>query len=36
MMGYGIANMQLYRLPPSSLAPGHFRAQAISYVTAGA
>lgn len=35
MMGYGIANMQLYRFAAVELAPGHFRAQAISYVTAG-
>src|SRR5260370_27600534 len=34
-MGYGIANMQLYRFAAVELAPGHFRAQAISYVTAG-
>lgn len=35
MMGYGVANMQLYRFAAVELAPGHFRAQAISYVTAG-
>ncbi|MEA2852805.1 MAG: hypothetical protein QOE02_2824, partial [Rhodospirillaceae bacterium] len=34
-LGYGIANMQLYRFAAVELAPGHFRAQAISYVTAG-
>jgi predicted MFS family arabinose efflux permease len=35
LLGYGIANMQLYRFAAVELAPGHFRAQAISYVTAG-
>ena len=34
-LGYGVANMQLYRFAAVELAPGHFRAQAISYVTAG-
>jgi MFS family permease len=34
-LGYGIANMQLYRFAAVELAPGRFRAQAISYVTAG-
>lgn len=34
-LGYGIANMQLYRFAAVELAPGNFRAQAISYVTAG-
>jgi MFS family permease len=34
-LGYGIANMQLYRFAAVELAPGHLRAQAISYVTAG-
>ena len=34
-LGYGIANMQLYRFAAVELAPGAFRAQAISYVTAG-
>jgi len=34
-LGYGIANMQLYRFAAVELAPSHFRAQAISYVTAG-
>ena len=34
-LGYAIANMQLYRFAAVELAPGHFRAQAISYVTAG-
>ena len=35
VLGYGIANMQLYRFAAVELAPGRFRAQAISYVTAG-
>jgi len=35
LLGYGIASMQLYRFAAVELAPGHFRAQAISYVTAG-
>src|SRR5215813_7240032 len=35
LLGYGVANMQLYRFAAVELAPGHFRAQAISYVTAG-
>src|SRR5262245_7681587 len=35
ILGYGIANMQLYRFAAVELAPGPFRAQAISYVTAG-
>jgi MFS family permease len=34
-LGYGIANMQLYRFAAVELAPGNYRAQAISYVTAG-
>jgi predicted MFS family arabinose efflux permease len=34
-LGYGVANMQLYRFAAVELAPGHLRAQAISYVTAG-
>src|SRR5258707_14129016 len=34
-LGYGIASMQLYRFAAVELAPGRFRAQAISYVTAG-
>ena len=34
-LGYAIANMQLYRFAAVELAPGNFRAQAISYVTAG-
>jgi MFS family permease len=34
-MGYAIANMQLYRFAAVELAPSHYRAQAISYVTAG-
>lgn len=34
-LGYGIANMQLYRFAAVELAPGQYRAQAISYVTAG-
>lgn len=34
-LGYGIANMQLYRFAAVELAPGAYRAQAISYVTAG-
>jgi MFS family permease len=34
-LGYGIASMQLYRFAAVELAPSHFRAQAISYVTAG-
>jgi MFS family permease len=34
-LGYAVANMQLYRFAAVELAPGHFRAQAISYVTAG-
>ena len=34
-LGYGIASMQLYRFAAVELAPGAFRAQAISYVTAG-
>src|SRR5437763_4623019 len=35
VLGYAIANMQLYRVAAVELAPGKFRAQAISYVTAG-
>jgi len=34
-LGYAVANMQLYRFAAVELAPGAFRAQAISYVTAG-
>jgi MFS family permease len=34
-LGYGVACMQLYRFAAVELAPGAFRAQAISYVTAG-
>jgi MFS family permease len=34
-LGYAVANMQLYRFAAVELAPGRFRAQAISYVTAG-
>jgi len=34
-LGYSVANMQLYRFAAVELAPGHLRAQAISYVTAG-
>ncbi len=34
-LGYAIANMQLYRFAAVELAPGAYRAQAISYVTAG-
>src|SRR6185436_21098815 len=34
-LGYAVACMQLYRFAAVELAPGHFRAQAISYVTAG-
>jgi MFS family permease len=34
-LGYAVANMQLYRFAAVELAPGHLRAQAISYVTAG-
>src|SRR5215471_5399865 len=35
VLGYAVANMQLYRFAAVELAPGKFRAQAISYVTAG-
>jgi MFS family permease len=35
VLGYAVANMQLYRFAAVELAPGRFRAQAISYVTAG-
>src|SRR4029077_4362685 len=35
LLGYGIASMQLYRFAAVELAPGHLRAQAISYVMAG-
>jgi MFS family permease len=35
ILGYAMANMQLYRFAAVELAPGKFRAQAISYVTAG-
>src|SRR3954471_21637974 len=35
LLGYAIANMQLYRFAAVELAPPSFRAQAISYVTSG-
>ena len=35
LLGYAVANMQLYRFAAVELAPATFRAQAISYVTAG-
>ncbi len=35
VLGYAVASMQLYRFAAVELAPGKFRAQAISYVTAG-
>ncbi len=35
LLGYAIANMQLYRFAAVELAPPHYRAQAISYVTSG-
>ena len=35
LLGYAVANMQLYRFAAVELAPPVFRAQAISYVTAG-
>jgi MFS family permease len=35
LLGYAIANMQLYRFAAVELAPPAFRAQAISYVTSG-
>jgi len=35
ILGFAIANMQLYRFAAVELAPPAFRAQAISYVTAG-
>ena len=35
LLGFAIANMQLYRFAAVELAPLSFRAQAISYVTAG-
>ncbi|MBS0539145.1 MAG: MFS transporter [Proteobacteria bacterium] len=35
ILGFAIANMQLYRFAAVELAPPVFRAQAISYVTAG-
>lgn len=35
MLGFAVANMQLYRFAAVELAPPAFRAQAISYVTAG-
>ncbi len=35
ILGYAVANMQLYRFAAVELAPHKFRAQAISYVTAG-
>src|SRR6478752_5021982 len=35
LLGYAVANMQLYRFAAVELAPMSFRAKAISYVTAG-
>lgn len=35
VLGFAVANMQLYRFAAVELVPGPFRAQAISYVTAG-
>jgi MFS family permease len=35
LLGYAVANMQLYRFAAVELAPPAFRAKAISYVTAG-
>jgi predicted MFS family arabinose efflux permease len=35
LLGYAVANMQLYRFAAVELAPQAFRPQAISYVTAG-
>src|SRR3954447_12789191 len=35
LLGYAVANMQLYRFAAVELAPVSFRAQAISYVTSG-
>src|SRR5690242_1634069 len=35
LLGFAIANMQLYRFAAVELAPPAFRAQAISYVTSG-
>ena len=35
LLGFAVANMQLYRFAAVELAPGPFRAKAISYVTAG-
>jgi MFS family permease len=35
ILGYAVANMQLYRFAAVELAPPAFRAQSISYVTAG-
>ena len=35
LLGYAVANMQLYRFAAVELAPPSFRAKAISYVTAG-
>jgi MFS family permease len=35
LLGYAIANMQLYRFAAVELAPAAFRAKSISYVTAG-
>jgi len=35
LLGFAIANMQLYRFAAVELAPPSYRAQAISYVTAG-
>jgi predicted MFS family arabinose efflux permease len=35
LLGYAVANMQLYRFAAVELAPPHHRAQAISYVTSG-
>lgn len=35
LLGYAVANMQLYRFAAVELAPAPYRAKAISYVTAG-
>jgi MFS family permease len=35
LLGYAVANMQLYRFAAVELAPSNFRAKAISYVTSG-
>jgi MFS family permease len=35
LLGYAVANMQLYRFAAVELAPASFRAKAISYVTSG-